>query len=517
MRFRVSRFAPSPSPSPADGGGRCCATTFACAIVLLTSCFVEAQQPEAKSFQEVMAVVEWTPQRFGQFKDDEPLGPSAEAELARLLLRLQAIPTAKLSAWAQGGSDFESLAAAPTDHRGELFHLTGKVVGVSEQRLEVAAAAALEQPNWNVCEIRLDRGETVEVISRTIPEAWSKLSPLDEPVVCDAVFVRRTETGDDRGRLQFVAPHIAWYPTQPDPPTVNFGMATLGSLGVDMAKWPSMKRAGSLTGEDFTAFYQTLAAMRKIDAGRLIKLARSNLEGYAQPYRDELAKLDDVTARATRRGAILREIVTTADEGRFSVWPLFLEASDQRGQLVVFTGVVRRAVRVDTSIDRDGAASDALNRFGIDHYYELEMFTEDSQNKPLVFCVLELPAGFPTGDDLHESVRMAGFLFKIWSYRGRRPTDESPATSAAAHDAREAAPLLIGRGPLRIETSAANSSSWAKGVMGSLLALAIGSLWFAVWWFRRGDKHFEKTTLAKLQSPREPLRIEVPEIRENDE
>ena len=47
----------------------------------------------------------------------------------------------------------------------------------------------------------------------------------------------------------------------------------------------------------------------------------------------------------------------------------------------------------------------------------MEVFTEDSQNRPLVFCVRELPPGMPTGGDLREPIRVAGFFFKSWRYR----------------------------------------------------------------------------------------------------
>lgn len=486
----------------------CFTRIFLVALLLSKNSSAAAQEPPAKTFQEVLSVAGWTAERLGQLKDGEPLDSMAQAEVARLLLRLQSIPPTKLSEWAQGEVDLETLRDEPASGRGELFHLTGRVVGVLEERLDETARAALEEPTWYVCEMRLEQGAIVEVIARAIPPAWSELSPLEEPVACNAVFVRTT----DNGRLQFVAPHIAWYPVEPDPPLVNFGMATLGSLGVDLAEWISLKRAGGLTSADFTAFYEALAAMRKIDASQLAELAQGNLTRYAKPYREELSKLHEEAARTTRRGAILREIVTTANEGRFSVWPLFLEADRQQGQLVVLDGVVRRAVKVDTSIDREGDTSDAFTRFGIEHYYELELFTEDSQNKPLVFCVLELPAGFATGDDLHEPVRMAGFLFKVWVYRGRQSVEAEGASS----EGREAAPLLIGRGPLQIAASV-ESSAWMNGAVGGLLGLAIASIWFVSWWFGREDKRFEKTTLAKVQMPPESLRIEIPEIRGSEE
>ena len=66
---------------------------------------------------------------------------------------------------------------------------------------------------------------------------------------------------------------------------------------------------------------------------------------------------------------------------------------------------------------------DIVARFGIDHYYQVSLFTDDSYDKhwnpqPLTFCLRELPEGMPYGNlpRYGETVRMAGFFFKTWSY-----------------------------------------------------------------------------------------------------
>ena len=61
---------------------------------------------------------------------------------------------------------------------------------------------------------------------------------------------------------------------------------------------------------------------------------------------------------------------------------------------------------------------DIVARFGIDHYYQVSLFTDDSQGNPLTFCVRELPEGMPYGNlpRYGETVRIAGFFFKTWSY-----------------------------------------------------------------------------------------------------
>jgi hypothetical protein len=53
-------------------------------------------------------------------------------------------------------------------------------------------------------------------------------------------------------------------------------------------------------------------------------------------------------------------------------------------------------------------------RFGLDHYYLIELFTNDSQGNPLTFDVRELPPGFPQTGQLYEPVCIAGFTAALW-------------------------------------------------------------------------------------------------------
>ena len=106
-------------------------------------------------------------------------------------------------------------------------------------------------------------------------------------------------------------------------------------------------------------------------------------------------------------------MIRRADEGRYSVAPLFNEPQQHVGELVVFDGVARRVVRVDVGTRPDGSGpSDVAQRFGFREYYEMEVFTDDSQNYPLVFCVRELPPGLPTGGTLGGAGSRGRILFQ---------------------------------------------------------------------------------------------------------
>jgi hypothetical protein len=213
-----------------------------------------------------------------------------------------------------------------------------------------------------------------------------------------------------------------------------------------------------------------------------------------------LAADDDSTQPAAdrQRRLLAEEALQQLSEGRYSVAPLFNDADHQIGELLVLDGVVRRAVRVDVGTAPDGQPSDVWQRFGIDHYYELELFTGDSQNYPVVVCVRDLPAGFPTGDEIHESVRVPGFFFKTWLYHTRKTPDGPAAAPSTAQ--RQFAPLLIGPAPVWLDEQPSAGSPYAGLVGSGVFVLAMVGMWAAAWWFARGDRRFRDRVLARNYS-----------------
>jgi hypothetical protein len=196
------------------------------------------------------------------------------------------------------------------------------------------------------------------------------------------------------------------------------------------------------------------------------------------------------------RKSLAKEVVRRAEDGRYSVAPLFNEPAAQIGRLFVFDGVARRVVRIEVGTAPDGRPSDVLERFAIDHYYEMEVFSDDSQNYPLVFCVRELPAGFPTGGDLHVPVRIAGFFFKDWLYRTRGSgQSEREMPAAEGGERSQYAPLLIGKAPIVLAT-VEGGGEVSRVVAGGLFLLALAGIWAAAVWYARDDRRFRQRTPA---------------------
>jgi hypothetical protein len=143
---------------------------------------------------------------------------------------------------------------------------------------------------------------------------------------------------------------------------------------------------------------------------------------------------------------------------------------------------------------------DVRERFGITHYYQVAMFTEDSQGNPVFFCVRELPEGMPSGDSPRygETVRVAGFFFKSWSYRieipmGLRNDPKAPAPQ------KQLAPLLLGRDLVWYPATAPQRNTLAGAIGVGLFCVAVAVVWIAVWRFNRDDRRRRFRTLGAGQ------------------
>ena len=85
-----------------------------------------------------------------------------------------------------------------------------------------------------------------------------------------------------------------------------------------------------------------------------------------------------------------------------------------------FTGRARRVVATEV------ADPDAIAATGIAKYYQLYVYTNDSQGNPLVLCVPDLPKGLtPSVDKKYDRrVDFSGYFYKTWAYKN----SETPAS-----------------------------------------------------------------------------------------
>lgn len=165
----------------------------------------------------------------------------------------------------------------------------------------------------------------------------------------------------------------------------------------DPAKRKTIARSLRWTTDDREPFYETLAAVKRLN-----------------PRDDPREPLADVV-------------------------PLFNSPEKLRGAKAKISGWARRVnmILVD---DPDVKAAT-----GIDRYFQLYVYTDDSQGWPLVLCVPDLPDNLECGGgaNYRRNVEFIGYFYKTWAYKNSdKPdadSDETPTSSWTR------APVLIGK------------------------------------------------------------------------
>jgi hypothetical protein len=466
----------------------------------------DSQPADPAQFRKLLELAGWDSKRLDSLAKNSELTDSDRNELVQLLWRLKTFDGPQLGAWARAGKPFSDVAADPKAHLGELIRLNGHVTKAESRELPAELAERLEIPNYYQCEMALDGNAGIAtILTGRIPQVWLEMPTLHEPATADGVFIKLLAPVAGTKNGLFVSSDVAWKPTQPQPPFVSFGESVLGGLGVDVGLLDGLRQRRPLSRQESEAFYQMLAAMGNIGVNQLDRFANRDLVTVQEHWAAEEKRITqllqkDPAAATTRERAQLqlaREVQSRAANGLFSVAPLFNQPNEHVGELLSLEGTVRRATRIDVGKSTDGGESDVARRFGIDHYYELDVFTDDSQNNPVVFCVRELPAGFPLGDGLGELVRIAGFFLKSWSFESRRATlPTTPEGTPTPAGMRQFAPLLVGRGPIILEKAAPATFAYASYVAASLFLLLLAAVWATGWWFARDERRLKGATLA---------------------
>ena len=187
-----------------------------------------------------------------------------------------------------------------------------------------------------------------------------------------------------------LAARVGWFPTD----------APLGRLGVDLSAFEG------------APVYPIRALTAEKDPARRREIARTLrwTSADVRPFYETLS--------AVRRDARRNEKTILAPDSSFSseaekVVALFNRPERNQGRVVRLRGRVRRAnlVLVDDP--------DVVAATGIDRYYQLYLFANDSQGWPLVLCVPELPDGLKVGGgkEYRREICFVGAFTKTWAYK----------------------------------------------------------------------------------------------------
>jgi len=396
--------------------------------------------------------------------DGQPLDAAEREILLRIMFRLPSFSQLNLDKWAREQLDPAALQEGSKAFRGQIFRLKGRVTDVELRRLDPKTAELFNLPHYYRCRLILEGDHPVVVLALEVPKQWQNGGKVEDRknqrATAQGMLLKLSAPDDEdpddedpnKGKRPvplLLAQRIAWYPNTP-----------LGELGMDVGLLDCVKNQERITDAEREGFYQMLAAVGRAEPGQLSKEAK--------------------------------RILQKSKKDAFSVVPLFNEPKEQIGRLFELTGTARRVVRVRVG------DPDIRSRFRIDHYYEIAVFTSDSQQNPIVFCVRELPEGMPVGEGgkFREQVSIAGFYFKKYAYVIELPgKDGQPRSKARSQE--QFAPLLIGRRPVWYPRRPAEKNTLFGAIAGGLFVLAIVGIWLAVWRYGRADKRFQKITIAR--------------------
>jgi hypothetical protein len=391
---------------------------------------------------ELLGVAAW----LDRASDGADFPPEGDELLWRSLYAMRRFELVQIDRWQRNEVTPRDVTAAPEKFRGQIVSWTGTLVRLSRHEPPAETAERFDLPVYYRCELDVgaDRDRAI-IYALAVPKAWQAGGEFSERVGVKGLMILLAG-GDGASSPVLAARRIAWYPETP-----------LGGLEMDVGLFDEISSRPSLTVEDRECFYQLLAAVGRAGTNQLLR---------AVPNENRNA----------------------------SVEPLFNRPESQRGRLVELTGTAKQAVlrRVEDA--------DIVARFGIDHYYELQVFTADSQDNPLTVCVRELPRGFPTGERIIEPVRIAGFFFKRWGYRTSETVEQAKPGTISKH----LAPLLIGREPVWQQPQPADQR-FANGVFLVLFVVLTVVLWLVVSRLSRSDDKFHKQIARRFSPMQESL------------
>lgn len=460
-------------------------------VYIVALCCVAARADEPTPLSKSLELDHWDESRFAVFEDHVPLSVDERLEVERLVERLGGFDRRVFYGTPPAEVDFEQLLSAPDEYRGKLVRVDGSMT-ILIPPTNNHSGVDNPQPTFT-CLIRNESGEGM-VVAGEASKRWANAEVTGQPIAAYGLFIKLVRTDEGKQLPLIAAPRVEWYPEESNPPMVNYGMSVLGIMGVDVALLDRAQQRGPLTRDETIAFYKLLAGMQSTTGKDLIHWAARHLPRHRESWQQAVLSND------TTQQALASEVLRVAKDGQYSVAPFFNLPASQVGELAVFDGVVRRAIRVEVAGDLDAAA------VGIDHYYELAVFTDDSQNNPLMFAVLDVPPELPLGDNVRAPVRVAGFFFKSWRY-GSRQSDNTGGEQLRV------APLFIGHSPLVIVAPPPDQTwGWIVG-LGFVGVVAL--VWLAGWRRSSRDRAFAAGTLARIKRPIDPVDLD-PDRLPND-
>ena len=464
--------------------------------------------------REILAEVGINSDQLQKIRHTEsPLEEAATRTLIlQLLFRLNSIPQRNLEYWSEKNGRNPDRPWEKSSALGNSFFLTGEAKVIDAIVLDERDQLKFEKKSVYRCQISLPTSagsQPAILFTSSVP----KQLPLGEPINADcSAYTLFVGLDDATGNPMFIATRLAWHPD-----------TLLGDLKMDVSLLENIENSKPLRGEEFEAFYQMLAAAKRTAAGELSRHAYNQLLHETKLNTQALTKLENPATPLSESDLRQKRLLETQLEymrknASHPFVPLVERPDRFNGELIMLRGTAYRIVKVRIN------EPEIRQRFDIDHYYQIDMRvnlehkvklvtsrTEEGETEemrdekivtqhPATFCALSLPPGMPTGDNLLEPIRVAGFYFKNWQYQTAQMRGDQAAERVA--------PMLIGRQPVWDVRKPSELAKYGGLVVGILFLLVLLAIWGIVWWTGRGDVAIGKK-LREVTGGTEPLALDI--------
>ncbi len=297
----------------------------------------------------------------------------------------------------------------------------------------------------------------------------------------------------------FCAQKLEWLSAESDPATFNVIRHKTRGIRPEEAStyYETLMRARILPLTQQQNHADQFLVKRINDRFKLAQEVHGQEREQAESLRrSDLTKAADLTRIADAKLAAeqKRHTAYAADPSGFPVFAdVFLNPNEYLGKPVTMRGHVRKVMSYPADVDR----------FGSGTLHELWLFTDDSQQNPAVVVCSELPANFPTGNEVVEGITVTGYFFKLYRY--------------AADDANRAAPMLLANQVQWQPTNSTYAGFGSLGTLATVLAMFVGAaLLMYMWSNHEGDKRArEALAMARTadSGPTEkPVRFPSPDL-----
>ena len=445
--------------------------------------------------------------------------------LLNLLYRFRRISDLNIESTATKDDKLSELVGEPDSQLLKTFFVRGRVVMV--QKIDVSSnyAKRFEMKRFYRCDLLVGEEELPAVVySLQVPGAWGMGQAIDENVSFYGLFIHRRSSKVGVAPLVFLTKHLAWHS-----PTL------LGDLGMDVGLLDNVVQKQPLLPQEQECFYQMLRALNVAGAAEMFRLARQDVIYEARKLVDQRNKIErrleqlmggsaDLPANPAEAQQLERKkkllqlrIDYMVEKRSHEFFPLLKKPEDHVGKLKTYRGTARRIVPVLVE------QPELIKRYGIRKYYQMDMLVKlegklkllkpASQGEsaseaevghvgwthPATVCFLELPEGMPTGDNMMEDVRVAGFFLKHWTFFDEEDASGEPLGRSAA--------MLIARRPFWERRPSTQSNIYLSTLAGGLFVVAVVGVWIGVWRMNCGDRRFQSVIAAKVRNSTEEVSL----------